>query len=267
MNPVKPEMTVPDLLRNVVENIHPINHPFLLVKKDKSWIDVSYEATFEYINAVSAYLLAVGLKKGDRIALLMDNGPEYLYFDQGLQQIGAINVSIYPTIQESDIEYILNDSGAKTILVGSPFLLKKTIKIANSCECLTRIVANFDEFENIVNDIDLQAGVLSFSALIEEGKLLYSTYQREIIAACEAIIPSDVSTFIYTSGTTGTPKGVMLTHSNLVKNVRVCLDQIPVIDENDLFLSFLPLSHVFERTATYHVSMACGCRIAFAQSL
>src|SRR5690606_32801441 len=151
---------------------------------------------------------------GDRIALIMDNGPEYLYFDQGLQQIGAINVSIYPTIQDSDIEYILNDSGAKTILVGSPFLLKKIIKLANLCKSLTRIIVNFDEYESIVNNTDLRAGVISFSTLIDEGKKLHPTYERTIVAACEAIIPSDISTLIYTSGTTGTPKGVMLTHSN-----------------------------------------------------
>src|SRR5690606_13022693 len=111
------------------------------------------------------------------------------------------------------------------------------------------------------------AGVMSFSELIREGKEMYPTHKRAIVAACEAIIPSELSTLIYTSGTTGTPKGVMLTHSNLVNNVRVSLDQIPVINQNELFLSFLPLSHVFERTATYHVCMACGCRIAFAQSL
>jgi len=267
MNPIRPEMTVPDLLRNVVDTIHPIDHPFLLEKKAKNWTEVSYRTAYEYINAVSAYLLAAGVQKGDRVALIMDNGPEYLYFDQGLQQIGAINVSIYPTLQDNDVEYILNDSGAKTILVGSPFLLKKIIKLANSCKCITRIIVNFDEYEIIVKNTDLQAGIISFSTLIEEGKKLFPSYERTIVAACEAIIPSDVSTFIYTSGTTGTPKGVMLTHSNLVNNVRVCLDQIPVINEHELFLSFLPLSHVFERTATYHVSMACGCRIAFAQSL
>jgi long-chain acyl-CoA synthetase len=78
---------------------------------------------------------------------------------------------------------------------------------------------------------------------------------------------SDLTSLIYTSGTTGIPKGVMLTHSNFVQNVKVCLEQIPVINENDVFLSFLPLSHVFERTATYHVCCAVGSKIAFAQSL
>lgn len=267
MNPISPEMTIPDLLRNVVDNIHPIDHPFLLEKINQSWNEISYRTAYEYINAVSSYLMAVGIQKGDRVALLLENSPQYLYFDQGIQQIGGINVSIYPTLPENDIEYILNDSGAKTVLVGSPFLLKKLIKVANSCGCLTRIIINFDDYEKIIDGLHLQAGTISFSSLIEEGKKLYPTYKKEIISATEAIIPSDISTLIYTSGTTGIPKGVMLTHSNLVSNVRVCLDQIPVLDQTDLFLSFLPLSHVFERTATYHVCLACGCRIAFAQSL
>ena len=267
MNPVRPNMTVPDLLRNVIETIHPRDHTFLLEKIGDRWQEISYQKAFDHINAVSSYLLAVGIRKGDRIALLMDNSPHYLYFDQGLQQIGAINVSIYPTLVEDEIEYIINDSGSKTILVGSPFLLKKIIKVANSCECLTRIIANFDEYDNIIKGKELTAGIISFANLIKQGKHLFPQYERDIIAASEGIIPSDISTLIYTSGTTGTPKGAMLTHNNLVSNVRASLDQIPVIDQHDLFLSFLPLSHVFERTATYHVCMACGCRIAFAQSL
>ncbi len=260
-------MTVPDLLRNVIDTIHPADHTFLMEKVDDRWHQISYQTTFDHINAVSAYLLAVGIRKGDRVALLLDNSPHYLYFDQGLQQIGAINVSIYPTLPEDEIEYIINDSGSKTILVGSPFLLKKIIKVSNSCECLSRIIVNFDDYDRIIKGKELTAGIISFSNLIKQGTHLFPQYKRDIIAACEGIIPSDISTLIYTSGTTGTPKGAMLTHHNLVSNVRAALDQIPVIDQHDLFLSFLPLSHVFERTATYHVCMACGCRIAFAQSL
>lgn len=267
MNPVTQEMTVPDLLRNVVKNIHSEDHSFLLEKTGQEWTEISYKTAYEYINAVSAYLISIGIQKGDRVALLIENSPTYLYFDQGIQQIGAINVSIYPTLPENDTEYILNDSGAKIILVGNHFLLKKIIKIANNCESLTRIIAAFDDYENTIKNAHLKAGVISFSSLINEGKKIFPDYERKIIAACEGIIPSDLSTLIYTSGTTGIPKGVMLTHSNLVNNVRAALDLIPVIESTDLFLSFLPLSHVFERTATYHICLACGCRIAFAQSL
>ncbi|MGI4728510.1 MAG: AMP-dependent synthetase/ligase, partial [Janthinobacterium lividum] len=106
-----------------------------------------------------------------------------------------------------------------------------------------------------------------FSALIAEGKQLHNQYKQTINSCRESILTSDVSTLIYTSGTTGTPKGVMLTHYNLTQNVRASLEQISNINKDDTFLSFLPLSHVFERTATYHVCLATGAKIAFAQSL
>jgi len=267
MNPVHPDMTIPDLLRNVIKNIHPETHTFLLEKKTATWEEISYQSAIKKIDAISAYLLAMGIKKNDRLALLLGNSSEYVYFDQALQQIGAINVSIYPTLTEYEIEYILQDSGAKTILVGNLFLFKKVLKISNACPALIRIITSSADVDRQPIPEGLTAGVISFSNLLEEGQKELPSYEKDIIAARAGILPSDLSTLIYTSGTTGTPKGVMLTHHNLVNNVRVCLEQIPVIDQNDLFLSFLPLSHVFERTATYHVCLACGCTIAFAQSL
>jgi long-chain acyl-CoA synthetase len=209
----------------------------------------------------------MGINNGDRLALIIENSVDWVYYDQGLQQIGGVNVSIYPTLSESEIEYILNDSGAKTLLVGSPFLLRKILKVANNCPSLQRIIPVFDDYEKYLPDANLNAGVISFKNLIEEGKKSLDHHKKQIEIAREAILPSSLTSLIYTSGTTGTPKGVMLTHSNFVQNVKVCLQQIPVINKDDLFLSFLPLSHVFERTATYHVCCAVGSKIAFAQSL
>ncbi|MEO6522116.1 MAG: long-chain fatty acid--CoA ligase [Mucilaginibacter sp.] len=267
MNPVAPQSTVPKLIRNTVANIHPETNTFLIHKVGNDWVEITYREALDKIDAVSAYFLDIGIQKGDRLALIIDNGPDYVYYDQALQQIGAVNTSIYPTLSEADIEYILNDSGAKSILVGNPFLLKKVLKIANNCPDLMRIIPAFDDFGKHTDKVNLNAGVIGFTDLITEGLKCVTKYSTAINAAREAILPSDLSCLIYTSGTTGTPKGVMLTHSNLVENVRVCLDQIPVIDQNETFLSFLPLSHVFERTATYHVCLAAGCKIAFAQSL
>ncbi|MXV50215.1 AMP-binding protein [Pedobacter sp. HMF7647] len=267
MNLINEFTTIPKLLRNVVETIHPESHPFLLEKSGQSWKEISYKTALENADALSSYFLEIGIQKGDRLALLIENSPEYVYYDQGLQQIGAINVSIYPTLSESEIEYILNDSGSRCILVGSPFLFKKILKIANNCPELERIIPSFDDYEKHCKGISINAGVISFSDLLTEGKRTVSGYKAQIDATREAIMRSDVSSLIYTSGTTGIPKGVMLTHANFVENVKVCLEQIPVIEKTDLFLSFLPLSHVFERTATYYVCCAQGCQIAFAESL
>ena len=267
MNLAPENSTVPSLIRNVVKTIHPDTHTFMTHKVGDGWVEISYAQALEKIDAVSAWFLEMGIKKGDRLALIIENGPDYVYYDQALQQIGAVNTSIYPTLSEAEIEYILNDSGARTILVGNPFLLRKVAKIANNCPELVRIVPAFDDFEKNLGKTVLNAGVIGFGTLMHEGRAIVEQYRSAINIAREAIIPTDLSCLIYTSGTTGTPKGVMLTHHNLVENVRVSLIQIPIIESSDLFLSFLPLSHVFERTATYHVCLAAGCQIAFAQSL
>ncbi|MGV3509791.1 MAG: AMP-dependent synthetase/ligase [Sphingobacteriaceae bacterium] len=259
--------TIPKLLRNVVASIHHEDTTFLIHKKTDNWEEISYKQTLDTADAISAYFLEMGIKKGDRIGFLLENSPEYIFYDQGLQQIGAVNVSIYPTLTENEIEYILNDAGVKTLLTGNPFLLKKILKIANNCPELIRIIPTFNDYEKYVQSTNINAGIISFDALINEGKKCYEEHKIAISLARESVIPSDLSALIYTSGTTGIPKGVMLTHQNFVENVRASLEQIPVIEKDDVFLSFLPLSHVFERTATYHVCITAGCKIAFSQSL
>lgn len=267
MNSITEFTTVPQLIRNVVGYVHDENTTFLIHKVKESWVELSYKQVLDTADAISSYFLEMGINNGDRLALIIENSVDWVYYDQGLQQIGGVNVSIYPTLSESEIEYILNDSGAKTLLVGSPFLLRKILKVANNCLSLQRIIPVFDDYEKYLPDANLNAGVISFKNLIEEGKNSLEHHKKQIEIAREAILPSSLTSLIYTSGTTGTPKGVMLTHSNFVQNVKVCLQQIPVINKDDLFLSFLPLSHVFERTATYHVCCAVGSKIAFAQSL
>ncbi len=201
------------------------------------------------------------------MGLIIENSPEYVYYDQGIQQIGAVNVSIYPTLSEHEVEYIINDSGIKSILVGSPFLFKKILKIARNCRQLLYIIPAFPELEKIIVPADFPKEIIHFDEVLATLNNIAVEEEQQIITLRNKLRPTDTSSLIYTSGTTGTPKGVMLSHSNFVENVKVCLQQIPVIDKEDVFLSFLPLSHVFERTATYHVCCAQGCTIAYAQSL
>ncbi|MFD1630770.1 AMP-dependent synthetase/ligase [Pseudopedobacter beijingensis] len=269
MNPIRDieNLTVPLLLRNVVKNIHQPDRTFLKRKVKDEWEEISFRTTLDNADKVSSYFLDNGITKGDRIGFLLENSPEYVFFDQGAQQIGAVNTSVYPTLSETEIEYILKDSGIKMLLVGSPFLLKKVIKIANNCANLIRIVVTFEDYGKITENTSLNAGILSLNSLLDKGSQQLTKYQKQIEIQRNDVMPSDLSALIYTSGTTGTPKGAMLTHYNFVENVRECLNQIPVIVPEDVFLSFLPLSHVFERTATYHVCCAMGCQIAFAQSL
>ena len=259
--------TVPSLLRNVIENIHKPEETFLIHKEGEIWEEISYQYTLDAADAVSVFCLEKGILKGDRMGFMIENSPSYVYYDQGIQQIGAINVSIYPTLSEHEVEYIINDSGIKAILVGNTFLLKKILKIANNCKDLKYIIPAFEEYKKVTISPELSAEVLYFGDILSRQGKLDTAMLNQIKEVRESLRPADTSALIYTSGTTGTPKGVMLSHNNFVKNVEVCLQQIPVIDETETFLSFLPLSHVFERTATYHVCCAQGCKIAFAQSL
>ncbi|MEE1943893.1 long-chain fatty acid--CoA ligase [Pedobacter sp. KR3-3] len=257
--------TVPSLLRNVVENIHKPEETFLIHKKNTDWEEISFATTLVNADAVSAFFLEKGITKGDRLGLMIENSPEYVYYDQGIQQIGAINVSIYPTLSEQEVAYIINDSGIKSLLIGNPFLMRKVLKVAGNCQELRYIIPTFKDYEKIAIPDDIKAEIINYDTVLAKT---VSNEERQAIEARRAgLMPQDVSSLIYTSGTTGTPKGVMLTHYNFVENVKVCLEQIPVINEHETFLSFLPLSHVFERTATYHVCCAQGCKIAFAQSL
>lgn len=259
--------TVPDLLRNVVKNIHPETKTFLKHKEGGVWKEVSFKETLDKADAISAYFIANGIQKADRMGLIIENSPEYVYFDQGLQQIGAVNVSIYPTLAEHEIEYIINDSEIKYLLAGTPYLLKKLLKIANNCPSLERIIPAFDDYEKHLGGISLSAGVISFNQLLLSGQTLLPGSCKEIEARRNAITPSDLSALIYTSGTTGIPKGAMLTHANFAENLRAAFELIPYVNNDEVFLSFLPLSHVFERTATYYVCACKGCTIAFSQSL
>src|SRR6201996_5554808 len=267
MNTATERKTVPSLIRYLVNHIHPDTHPFLSHKVGDAWEDITYAQALEKIDAISAWFIDIGIKKGDRLALIIENGPDYVYYDQALQQIGAVNTSIYPTLTEAEIEYILNDSGARTIICGNPFLFRKVLKVANNCPELMRIIPAFDDFAKYLEKQKLNAGVICLKDVIAVGSTLIDKYKAAINIAREAILPSDLSCLIYTSGTTGTPKGVMLTHHNLVENVQASLEQILAVEPTDKFLSFLPLSHIFERTATYHICLHEGCSIAFAQSL
>ncbi|RYD68957.1 MAG: long-chain fatty acid--CoA ligase, partial [Sphingobacteriales bacterium] len=114
--------TVPALLRNAVKYIKKPEDTFLIDKQGAVWVEISFQETLAKADAVSAFFIDKGIEKGDRMGLMIENGPDYVYYDQGIQQIGAVNVSVYPTLSEHEVEYIINDAGIKAILVGNNFL-------------------------------------------------------------------------------------------------------------------------------------------------
>lgn len=246
-------------LRNAAHHIKTPESTFLLKKVKDSYESITYATILDQANAISAFLLHRGYKKGDKAALIIENCPEYIAFDQGLMQLGMINVSIYPTLSESEIEYILNDSEAVVILVGTPFLLKKINKIKGNCPFLKYIITTFDDTKT--NE------TISYDEMVDEGLKLHPDLKNDIEKQLESITEDDLSCLLYTSGTTAKPKGAMLSHGNFMSNVIMAIDLMPIVNKDFRFLSFLPLCHVYERTATYYLSTYVGSEIAFAQSL
>ncbi len=250
------------MMRNAASKIKTPHHNYMYEKVGDAYKAITYAETFEKLNAISAYLYDMGMRKGDRAALLIENCPEFIYFDQGLQQIGAVNASIYPTLSEGEIEYILNDSGSRVILVGSPFLLKKVLKVRNLCPSLQKIIISYKDAKAVED-----TGIVELETVYKEGKELYGKYHDAIEEELAKATPGDLAMLIYTSGTTGVPKGVMLSHGNIMSNIAMALILCKAISSADRFLSFLPLSHVYERMVTYYLGSYVATEMAFAVSV
>lgn len=246
--------------RNTANNIKGLDSIYLLQKIKNDWIEYSYREVLREANAISAFLLNQGYVKQDKIALIIENCPEYICFDQALMQCGFVNVSIYPTISDAEVEYIINDSGAKAILVGTPFLFKKVNKIRDNCPSLDLVIPAFDTDKT-------DDRTITYKQVLKTGEELYTSLQPKIEDCLNAVTRNDLSCLLYTSGTTGRPKGAMLTHNNFITNVQMAIELMPVVTKDFRFLSFLPLCHVYERLATYYLSTMVGAQIAFAQSL
>lgn len=224
---------------------------------------VTWDIVKEDVTALASYMIDFGVGKGDRVAILSENRYEWAVTDLAMQVVGAMNVSLYTTLPPAQCEYILNDSEAKLFFVSTGIQLKKAVEVFGNCPNLTQVVA-FDEpkvDQYLENDF-----VTLFDTVCSEGRKSKEKNEDELQKRTLTISPDDVATLIYTSGTTGKPKGAMLTHRNIVSNVKAAHDAI-YIDEQDRCLSFLPLCHSFERTGGYYAMMAGGAEIYYAESV
>ena len=230
----------------------------LQVKREDGFHPLSSAEVRSQVQGVFAGLMNLGVEPGDRIALLSENRPEWLVSDIAILSAGAINVPIYPTLPATQIEGLLNNAGVRVIILSTPEQLEKIREIQSRVPSLqTMVVMDLDEPDS--------EGLLSFDTLRVNGKSAWQSDPARYQEARNRVRSEDVATIIYTSGTTGSPKGVMLSHANIVANV-LGLFQIFHFDETDSALSFLPLSHIFERTADY-LLFYCGVSIAYAESI
>lgn len=207
-------------------------------KENGIWIKHSTKDYVDKVNSISYGLMQLGIKKGDCIATITPNRPEWNFLDMAIMQIGAIHVAIYPTISEADYRYILNHADVKLIFVSGWELLRKINNIIEGIPSLTDKVYTFRNLR----------GYRHLNELIEIGRANPSPEYLQQIK--DSIEPDDVVSIVYTSGTTGNPKGVMLTHRNFLTNIYGVLPIIPV-KTNNRILSYLPLCHVYERMMNY----------------
>ncbi|HEY5615239.1 MAG TPA: long-chain fatty acid--CoA ligase [Bacteroidota bacterium] len=219
---------------------------------------MSYKEYSRNVELFATGLASLGVNKGDRLAIIAENRPEWIVADMAMVCLGAVNVPIYPTLTPKQIEFIFNDAGVKVAIVSNTFQLNKILKIKNDVKTLEHII--------VMNEHDATEGTQTYTKMYARGgdyERAHPEFFRESIKRPK---PEDLLTIIYTSGTTGNPKGVMLTHSNMSSNVQESARAIPFGPE-DVFLSFLPLCHSFERMAGYYTAMSCGVMIAYAESV
>jgi len=232
------------------------NHPqkeCFLYKEDNQWIKISTQEYIDQAHKVSASLLALGIEKNDKIAVITtNNNPNWHILDTGLLQIGAQNIPLYATLSEKDYAYVLNHSDAKYCFVSDQELYDKVKKVQDS----THVKKVFSLQESEAD--------FSWNAFLEMGTTMDRS--EEIAGLKESVLPEDLATIIYTSGTTGTPKGVMLSHQNIVGNVFKTAQALDVSGDHKRILSYLPICHIFERAASYYYQYL-GYQIHFAESI
>lgn len=223
-------------------------------KENGVWTKYSSKQYLETVNNISYGLLQLGIQKGDCIATITPNRPEWNLLDMAIMQIGAVHVAIYPTISESDYDYILHHAAIKMVFVFGWELLRK----------INNIIEGIPELNDKVYTLRNLRGYRHLNEVIELGRANpCPQYLKEIK---DSITPHDIVSIVYTSGTTGNPKGVMLSHENFLTNVRGVLPIIPTPNGYNRVLSFLPLCHVYERMMNY-VWQYLGIPIYYAENL
>ena len=226
-------------------------------KKGGSYSAISHREIERRVRHIALGLASMGVKPGDRVAILSENRPEWAIADYACLASGVTDVPIYPTLPSDQIAFILNDSGAVAIFVSNGEQAAKIAQARSQVPSLTHVIS----FEEVGPSADMTLAALEHRGAAAETPQSLAEYKR----VADSVSPDDLATLIYTSGTTGNPKGVMLTHNNIRSNIEATRVQLPFRGD-DVALSFLPLSHIFERMADY-LMFATGSSIAYAEGL
>jgi long-chain acyl-CoA synthetase len=254
--------TIPELFEYLTEDFgKKTDKPLMKRKVEGKYEGVSYSEFEKETDGFAFGLATLGLKAGDKVAIISENRPEWVYSDMAILNLGGIDIPIYPSLTADSIEFILTNSDSRGVIVSNKFQLNKILKIRDKLKNLQfTIVMNESD---MLNDV---SALYTFRDIQEMGEIFKTNHPNYVSESRKNINEDDLCTIIYTSGTTGEPKGVMLTHKNILSNVRAALNSFP-IDDKDTFLSFLPLCHIFERMAGYYTCFTAGSTLCFAESI
>ncbi len=237
------------------------NKEFMFYKFTDTYEGITYAKFKSETENFALGLVSLGIVNGDKIALISENRPEWVYSDMAVLSLGAINVPLFPSFTSETIAFVLENSESKGVIVSNKLLLNKILKIKSNLARLKFII--------VINEKDITEEsdkIFSFKQVQEKGEALLKEHPDFLNEEIKKVDENDICTIIYTSGTTGEPKGVVLTHKNIMSNVHAALQVFP-ITENDVWLSYLPLCHTYERMAGYYAAFTAGSQVYYAESI
>ena len=250
--------TIPEMFYSVV-NSNLEKNIFNYKEQDK-WNEITGEKIKHYIESISGGLRSFNIINNDKVAIMSATSYKWALCDYGILCNGSTTVTIYPTLIENQVEFILNNSESKLVFVENEDQYKKIQNIKKKCPHLEKVIL-LDDSNNSDHD-----NVLNYSEFLGIGNRFVNDNSLNVEDLTSTINENDLVTLIYTSGTTGTPKGVMLSHKNLISNIKA-VQQMQADIKNEKFLSFLPLSHVLERMAGHFYAMSIESKIYYAENM
>ncbi len=230
-----------------------------MFKEDGQWKSITFKEAVDWAEKIAAGLASLGIKKGDRVSIISANRLEWALLDYATMALGALLVPVYPSLLSHQIRYIVNDCEAKVLVAADELQTEKVDEIVSELNTVQNYFV-FDAPENV------KAPWQTFNALAQMGEQFLQKNPDYVEQQIKQVKREDWATIIYTSGTTGEPKGAVLSHNNFLSNVEASISVIDIYSE-DVFLSFLPLSHVFERMAGHFLTNHQGATVAYAESI
>jgi long-chain acyl-CoA synthetase len=232
------------------------SRPLVWFRDNGVYTPMSCEDMKRNVFELASYLLSIGVGKGDRVAIFSGNRWEWWAADLATLSIGAVTVPIYATNSADETRYIIEHSGAKICYAGDELQLEKVLSVKRKISCLEKILYFGGK---------AKGGAVPFEKALVAGRK--SGKEKDVLRRAKAVKGKSAASIMYTSGTTGSPKGVVISHDNLFYNVLQCADSFGrYVNESDRFLSFLPLSHAFEHTISFHTAIYLNTQVAFAES-